>query len=1131
MKFLRVLASVVLVMCSLTSLADVACPEPATVRQPDGTLLTIVLHGDEFCNYTTTADGYTVVLCTDGYYRYARLDGGNLVSTGITAHNAGSRSAAERSWTATAQRNIAPAMSASANDIKNAQRAMRRKLHGVSGNINYSKFRGLVILVEYNDCQFIREDAHDAWNDILNKHDYNGYTDTYTNNFVNYTGSVRDYFYDNSNHIFDPVFDVYGPVKVNYSQYYVNQHENAQTLMSAALSAADPQINFRDYDQNGDGVVDMVFFIVAGGGSNYSSINDSRLLWPHASSISKSVDGIRTGRYACSTELQGSPADRNLAGIGTICHEFSHVLGLADLYDTDYETGGQSIHPGKWDLMAGGSYLNSSRTPSGYSVYQRYALGFSTPTKASTGTNTLIAGDDGLRINSRVANEFFLLENRQQQSKWDAYLPGHGMLVWRVDSTNTDVWENNRPNAVPDHLYCELLRAGGADPNSAALASDPFPGSKGIHSLTNTTTPSLLSWTGVPTPMVVNDINENNGVITFGLGYEDNQPGPENITGEYVSATVDSHGCNTSNHLTVTTDGSRYKVKGIYGDDYNAVNATYDPSVGQLSIAANQVILDDDGEGHEIHLVLLETANKVAPDDDIVLHFDQNGNASLINGLGLAAIFYQDGVKYIHKSLYSNGYRMFKANGTITSYRVNKDDNGNIVPRDTTQFATAFVLNADKKSGAVYGIDGYGWQSFTIDDNDNVTFKQDNIFYYNSSYGAGYIANGTQWGFVLTKGLTGTINKEGGTITTDPWFIYLTGNGGAIYNGNKEKSIITFPANLFPAEVIPDSENPASSVVGTYVSGTVDNQGCNSSNVLKISVGDSDGAVKVSGFMNGTEQIDATYDATNGHLTIPGGQVVMTDSEGNETRLALMKTTSTYNATKDIIFIVEADGHGYLANGNGLGYYTNSGLVRVDSKAFDLYRANGTIKTYEVTEDWSAVADSTEYTTATVFNDKGGIVYGIEGKTWLPFTKDSYDNVQFSLDDIAFYSNSYTNAKIYQGTGDGHFYNDRGMGGVLDMDAGTISLNPWMIVLINKSSSSPTRWGKNKSSSIITFPGNKPTVRGDADGDGEVDIADINFIINIILGYTAPTRESDVDGDGVVDIADINAAVAIIVGV
>ena len=852
MKFLRVLASVVLVMCSLTSLADVACPEPATVRQPDGTLLTIVLHGDEFCNYTTTADGYTVVLCTDGYYRYARLDGGNLVSTGITAHNAGSRSAAERSWTATAQRNIAPAMSTSANDIKNAQRAMRRKLHGVSGNINYSKFRGLVILVEYNDCQFIREDAHDAWNDILNKHDYNGYTDTYTNNFVNYTGSVRDYFYDNSNHIFDPVFDVYGPVKVNYSQYYVNQHENAQTLMSAALSAADSQINFRDYDQNGDGVVDMVFFIVAGGGSNYSSINDSRLLWPHASSISKSVDGIRTGRYACSTELQGSPADRNLAGIGTICHEFSHVLGLADLYDTDYETGGQSIHPGKWDLMAGGSYLNSSRTPSGYSVYQRYALGFSTPTKASTGTNTLIAGDDGLRINSRVANEFFLLENRQQQSKWDAYLPGHGMLVWRVDSTNTDVWENNRPNAVPDHLYCELLRAGGADPNSAALASDPFPGSKGIHSLTNTTTPSLLSWTGVPTPMVVNDINENNGVITFGLGYEENQPGPENITGEYVSATVDSHGCNTSNHLTVTADGSRYKVKGIYGDDYNAVNATYDPSVGQLSIAANQVILDDDGEGHEIHLVLLETANKVAPDDDIVLHFDQNGNASLINGLGLAAIFYQDGVKYIHKSLYSNGYRIFKTNGTI--------------------------------------------------------------------------------------------------------------------------------------------------------------------------------------------------------------------------------------------------------------------------------------KTYEVTEDWSAVADSTEYTTATVFNDKGGIVYGIEGKTWLPFTKDSYDNVQFSLDDIAFYSNSYTNAKIYQGTGDGHFYNDRGMGGVLDMDAGTISLNPWMIVLINKSSSSPTRWGKNKSSSIITFPGNKPTVRGDADGDGEVDIADINFIINIILGYTAPTRESDVDGDGVVDIADINAAVAIIVG-
>ena len=90
-------------------------------------------------------------------------------------------------------------------------------------------------------------------------------------------------------------------------------------------------MNYKYYDRYGDGTVDMVFFLFAGGGSNFSG-NDSRLLWPHASTVlSKSLDGVRFGRYACSTELYGRPQSKIIDGIGTICHEFSHVLGIADL--------------------------------------------------------------------------------------------------------------------------------------------------------------------------------------------------------------------------------------------------------------------------------------------------------------------------------------------------------------------------------------------------------------------------------------------------------------------------------------------------------------------------------------------------------------------------------------------------------------------------------------------------------------------------------------------------------------------------------------------------------------------------------------------------------------------------------
>ena len=232
-------------------------------------------------------------------------------------------------------------------------------------------------------------------------------------------------------------------------------------------------------------------------------------------------DGVYLWRYACSTELYGTEESNILDGIGTICHEFSHVLGLQDLYDTDYEkSGGESNHPGDWSIMAGGSYLNNSRTPAGYSLYERYSIGFSSPevinAESSITLEPLPLSNKGYRIDSSVKDEFFLLENRQpNQFKWDAYLPGHGMLVQRVDSTNKSVWQRNQVNANPSHNYFVLLRAGGSGYNVAS-AADPFPGTNKVTELHNSTNPAnLMTWSGLPTKWGLFNIRETNGIVSF----------------------------------------------------------------------------------------------------------------------------------------------------------------------------------------------------------------------------------------------------------------------------------------------------------------------------------------------------------------------------------------------------------------------------------------------------------------------------------------------------------------------------------------------------------------------------------------------------------------------------------------
>lgn len=512
-----------LLMCIATRLlmhAIQAVPWAVPVPQPDGTTLMVRIIGDEYYHRYSTTDGYTLAPQADGSFTYVVPSASTRPP--VLAHDPDKRTATELQ--------LLQCMPTHVTDPAQLPQARQAQLQaGIQSRqqsrFDYTRFRGLVVLVNYNDRQFSMADPVAFFDDMINQPGYTGYdsSDPLLQAYSHFTGSVRDYFYDNSNHLFDPQFDVVGPVNLNRSISYANGMSRGPEMMAEAIASADSLIDFSRYDTDGDGRVDMVYFIVPGPGANSGA--PSAYLWPHKGNmgyLNVLLDGVQLDAYACSTEMLLIDGQEVYDGIGTICHEFSHVLGLPDLYDRDYtQGGGQSIHPDQWELMSNGSYLNYSRTPAGYSLYDKYSLNFaSVQTISQPGDYRLPpleTSHQGILLPSPNQGEFFLIENRQP-IKWDAYLPGHGMLVARVDSVDEQAWLSKEINTDPSHNHYQLLRAGNeASITAMSHDSDSYPGSRAVTSLNNFSTPNLLTWDGQYNDWSITDITEQDQQISFSI--------------------------------------------------------------------------------------------------------------------------------------------------------------------------------------------------------------------------------------------------------------------------------------------------------------------------------------------------------------------------------------------------------------------------------------------------------------------------------------------------------------------------------------------------------------------------------------------------------------------------------------
>lgn len=477
MDSVRILTAGILLSAAISAGAVVSRQHPVEVAAPDGRMVTVTAIGDEHSRIYVDADGNSVDW---------------ISSAGGQKSFVPSRILAER---------------------RNEQALSQAPFH-ITTFPTTGERRFLVILVEFANMSFATPAPHAEFNNLFN-------TDGYDT--LGGTGSVAEYYRYCSGGLFEPCFDVVGPVKLSQGYaYYGGGSDDSQAgcMVVEACTLIDYIVNFADYDLDGDGEVDSVYFIYAGKGE--ADGGDPDTIWPHSWNLSDqrrelTLDGVAIQGYACSPELDGSA---KLNGMGTPCHEFAHVLGLPDLYCTNSYV--SCLHPGEWSLMASGNYNNDGRTPPMLSVYERYELGWVNPQELSFPLSVTMHQSDAsaptsdvYRISTERTNEYFLFENRQQTG-WDTYLPGHGMLVWHIDY-NPNIWDRNRVNATPEHQYVDIVEANNA--TSANQGSGfTFPGTSRVTSFTSSTRPALKSWAGVPIDLPVTAIAEHSdGSVTFNV--------------------------------------------------------------------------------------------------------------------------------------------------------------------------------------------------------------------------------------------------------------------------------------------------------------------------------------------------------------------------------------------------------------------------------------------------------------------------------------------------------------------------------------------------------------------------------------------------------------------------------------
>jgi len=551
----HVWTTTLLLMAATAVMAIPARKEGRQVTLTDGSTVMVYGHGDESMHWTTTADGRWMQQTADGRWQEVEP----LSEEQISQRRAQARRLPQQTTTASPL-NIAP--------------------------------RGLVIMVNFKDTKFkmTREEMDSMINAVHYVRDYS-YKEGVTSTTIHAEGSARQYFIDQSFGQYQPQFDVVGPYNLPKNAKYYGENgwygsdENALEMVEKACEYArdSSQVDFSLYDNDHDGVVDFVYVFYAGYGE--ADGGGDNTIWPHSYSIeydwyySGTFNGKTLGKYACSNELNYQSKVHD--GIGTFVHEFSHVLGLPDLYDTN---SGTQKTCGAWDVMDYGPYNNDGNTPPAYSAYERFFMGWMTPTLLTdSATVTLATVNDSAALivtstgqHNMVGNNpnpttFYMLENRQKEG-WDKYIPGHGLLLTKVSYDYSD-WQDNVVNNTKSAMGVDIVEADGQAPSyKSSNTSNGYFGKQGDCFPSG----AIAYQTKAPfTTYTLTNIEEDNerGEITLDyMGGGDNiyighvrpEPEPEPSALEDIEGTTDSQAQKILNqgHIYIRRDGKVYDLQG-----------------------------------------------------------------------------------------------------------------------------------------------------------------------------------------------------------------------------------------------------------------------------------------------------------------------------------------------------------------------------------------------------------------------------------------------------------------------------------------------------------------------------------------------------------------------------------------
>lgn len=517
-----------------SALAVPAYPGLIKVAQPDGTKVEIRLNGDERVNWASTADGYTLLRNGANFWTFARLDAKGLMVPSELVYRNNSADAAiagivkRLEFTAQQKMDLRGKAATCATDAEQAG----LQVDGTFPSKGQNKL--LLLLLNYSDTE--PSFSSDDFSDLMNQEGYSA------------VGSFRDYYLENSYGQLDITTVVTRWVTLPYSKKYYGA-DRAVEMIQHGLDAIDDEINLKDFDNDGDGVLDGLAVIHQGAGQEYTgNTND---IWSHSGMMyGISYDGVQLRRYTIEPELQGTTGQ--MSTIGVVCHEFGHNLGAPDFYDTDYNSsGGDFPGTGQWDLMSNGAWNGedySGNRPAGINMWQKIQLGWVDPTvlDSTQRVEAMPAAHNNAvayRFDTTVPGEYFIMENRQQEGAFDSALPGHGLIVYHASEAliRATVTENALNATYPQAMYTVCASAG-IDPTMYSSSygnvnsdSAPFPGSFNVTTFNDASLPSTRSISGRYSYKALTNIAESaDGKISFDFVGEEAPLSPVNI-----SATVD----------------------------------------------------------------------------------------------------------------------------------------------------------------------------------------------------------------------------------------------------------------------------------------------------------------------------------------------------------------------------------------------------------------------------------------------------------------------------------------------------------------------------------------------------------------------------------------------------------------